>query len=284
MKIWITGASGLVGRALQAACKERDIHCMQTGRSVDIRSFDSLKKILSDHADISHIINCAAFTDVNGAETTSEEAFQTNVLGTEALAKFAASLGLKLIHLSTDYVFSGSEPKLFREDDLCTPLGVYAKTKREGEMRLLEHLPSACLVRTSWVFGKGGKTFISSLADKLQKEEKLCVVDDQVNRLTYAPDLANTLLSLLKYQGTFHFANQGVASRYRVAQYMRGLLMKKEIPLACKELLPALAADFPQAAPRPLFSALDTQKIEQTLNIAPRPWQEALEEYIHATF
>lgn len=282
MKLWITGASGLVGRALCAACHRRGIICLPTNRAVDIRSFDQIKAFFSHHTDISHIINCAAFTDVDRAEVAPDEPFQTNVLGVEALAQLAAQFQLKLIHISTDYVFSGTKP--FCEDDSCTPLSVYAKTKRAGELKLFERLPSACLVRTSWVFGEGGKTFVSSLATKLQTQESLSVVDDQVNRLTYAPDLAETLLALLDYQGTFHFANAQTASRYHVAQYMHTLLSKKGVPLTCQQLIPKKAADFLQTAPRPLFSVLDTQKIEHTLNIAPRPWQAALEEYLHAAF
>ena len=189
---------------------------------------------------------------------------------------------LRLVHLSTDYVFDAKGPTLLQENEVCTPASVYAKTKYEGEIRLLEQFPHACIIRTSWVFGKGGKNFVSSLWEKLHKEEKLTVVTDQQSRLTYAQDLAEAILSLLCHEGIYHFANQGVVSRFEIANHMKTLLQEKGTSLACREIAPVSKTIFQTVAARPQFSALDTQKIERVLGNAPRSWQEALKEYIDA--
>lgn len=283
MKIWITGANGLVGKALQDLCKKQKLSFLATGHSdVDIGSLSEVKNFFHSYSDITHIINCAAYTNVDEAEKEEEEAFKTNTLGPENLGKLAYFQNLKLVHLSTDYVFDSKENSALREEDPCSPSSVYAKTKYEGEVRLLEQFSHACIIRTSWVFGGNGKNFISSLWEKLHKEEKLIVVNDQFNRLTYVKDLTGVLLSLLCHEGIYHFANQGITSRYEVANHMRDLLQAKRKILACQEIAPASKASFLTLAPRPNFSALDTQKIERVIGEAPRSWQSALKDYIDA--
>jgi dTDP-4-dehydrorhamnose reductase len=284
VKLWITGANGLVATALQDLCKKQKISFLATShQEVDISSTAQVKELFYSYADITHIINCAAYTNVDEAEKETEAAFKANTLGPENLGKLAHRKNLKMIHLSTDYVFDSKETSLLQEHDPCTPSSVYAKTKHEGEIRLLEQCPRCCIIRTSWIFGKGGKNFISSLREKLQKDEPLAVVNDQFNRLTYAKDLAQAILSLLCHKGIYHFANQGLTSRYEVANQMKTLLQEKGHSCACKEITPASKTDFLTLAPRPQFSALDTYKIERVLGQAPRSWQNALQEYVNDT-
>ncbi len=281
MKIWITGAQGLVGRALQKLCKEQHIPFIPTGHGdVDISSLANIKEFFHASPDITHIINCAAYTRVDDAENQAEEAFKANTLGPENLGKLARHEGLKLVHVSTDYVFDSEKPLPLSETAPYSPASVYAKTKKEGEERLLNEFSHACIVRTSWVFGAGGKNFISSLLDKLHNEKVVSVVFDQVNRLTYARDLAQALLSLLCHEGIFHFANEGIASRYDVALKMRQLLQENGKNLSCEEIVKVPASTFPTKATRPRFSVLDTQKIEKIAGITPRSWSDALKEYI----
>ncbi len=284
MKIWITGAQGLVGKALQQLCKQQHLPFIPTGHGdVDISSQFNVKEFFHAHPDITHIINCAAYTRVDEAENEAEEAYKANTLGPENLGKLAHHEGLKLVHVSTDYVFNSENPSPLIETapyQLPESRSVYAKTKQEGEERLLNEFPHACIVRTSWVFGSGGKNFISSLWDKLHQERKISVVHDQINRLTYARDLAETLLALLCHEGIFHFANQGIASRYDVAMKMRQLLQDSGKKLPCEEIVKVPASTFPTLAPRPRFSVLDTQKIEKLAGISPRSWQDALKEFV----
>lgn len=282
MKIWITGAHGMVGQALQKLCKEKHIAFIPTGREVDISSLPTVKYFFHSHTDITHIINCAAYTKVDDAENEAVQAFKANTLGPENLGRLAHREKLKLVHLSTDYVFDSETPSPHPETAPYNASSVYAKTKQEGEERLLTECPHACIVRTSWVFGTGGKNFISSLLDKLQTEKSISVVHDQLNRLTYSRDLATTLLDLLCHEGIFHFANHGVASRYEVALAMRELLQKQGKNVPCTDILQVPAAAYSSRAPRPRFSVLDTQKIENMVGISPRRWQDALKEYLNA--
>ncbi|MGH2639635.1 MAG: dTDP-4-dehydrorhamnose reductase [Rhabdochlamydiaceae bacterium] len=281
MKIWITGAQGLIGQALERLCKKQRLPFIPTGHAkVDISSQSSIKAFFHANSNMTHVINCAAYTRVDDAENQAEEAFKANTLGPENIGKLAHHEGLKLVHLSTDYVFDCENPSLLPETAPYQPSSVYAKTKQEGEVRLLAEFPHACIVRTSWVFGRGGKNFISSLWNRLHQEKTISVVHDQVNRLTYASDLAEALLALLCHEGIFHFANQGIASRYDVAVKMRELLQANGKILPCEEIVKTSASTFPTLAARPRFSILDTQKIERIIGISPRNWQDALKEFV----
>ncbi len=268
MKLWILGKTGLLGKALAEACKEIDF-VATTRQEADITNLDSLKKAFHE-IQPTHIINCTAFNDVDGAENTPDLAFGVNSLGVENLGK----LGRKVIHISTDYVFDGTKKVPYVEEDPCNPLNIYGKSKREGEIRLLNVQPDALIIRTSWLFGKGGKNLISSLLHLLTSQKELKIAADQIGSPTYAPDLAHAILSLLNHTGIVHFANVGEASRLEIAQYFLKMAKEKQIPLSCQSLIP-IKMHFP--AQRPDYSALRTDK-----TLAPRSWQKAVEEYIDA--
>lgn len=285
MKIWITGAQGLVGSALKKICKSERIDHVTTGRDlVDITSSQQIKKFLRspEGVSITHVINCAAYTNVDQAEQNAEEAYLVNAKAPENLGHIAHTHDLQIVHLSTDYVFGITGHHPFKENDPCAPASVYAKTKLEGENRLLEAFPQACIVRTSWVFGQGGKNFVSALLDKIRKEEAIYVTTDQKNRATYVQDLAQALLTLAGQSGIFHFANRGEASRFEIAQKMVQYVKDKGGDIACKEVIGVTSSAFSQIAKRPLYSALDTNKIETMIGIQPRSWEDALQEFIHA--
>ncbi|HEX2579636.1 MAG TPA: dTDP-4-dehydrorhamnose reductase [Rhabdochlamydiaceae bacterium] len=282
MKLWITGAKGLVAAAVQNRCRDEKIAYIATSRQeLDISSPKHTKDFLHSHKDITHIINCAAYTKVDQAEKEPDLAHQINALGPENLGNVARHFDLKLIHLSSDYVFGIAGERPFTETDPCKPASTYARTKYEGEQRLLDVYPQACILRTSWVFGQGGKNFVSSIFDKIQKEEKIYVDNDQRNRLTYVQDLTQAILSLLCHSGIFHFANRGETSRFEVAQQMIETAQDKGIPLACKEVFAVNSSAFPQLAQRPMYSALDTTKIENLLGLSPRSWETTIKEFIH---
>jgi dTDP-4-dehydrorhamnose reductase len=285
MKLWITGSRGLVGTALQNRCRSEGIDFVATSRQeLDISSHKHIKDFLHSPAgkDVTHIINCAAYTHVDQAEQEQELAHQINAMGPENLGSVAHQFDLNLIHLSSDYVFGIAGDRPFTETDSCKPVSTYAKTKYEGEQRLLEVLPQACILRTSWVFGQGGNNFVSSIFNKIQKEEKLYVVSDQRNRLTYVHDLSQAILSLLCHSGIFHFANQGETSRFEVAEAMIQAAQDRGLPVACREVFAVNSSAFPQLAQRPLYSALDTTKIENLLGISPRTWETTIKDFIHA--
>ncbi len=282
MRIWIPGGKGLVGAALKKICRSAKIDHVATGREeVDITSPQQIKEFLhKQKSPITHIINCAAYTQVDQAEQEPEQAYLVNAKGPENLGHAARLHHLKIVHLSSDYVFGIYGDRPFTENDPCQPASTYAKTKHEGENRLLDAAPQAAILRTSWVFGKGGKNFVSALLEKIKTAEAIYVTTDQKNRATYVNDLADTLLNLASYCGIFHFANQGETSRFEMAQKMWQLLQERGIPIACKNVIGVDSSSFPQIARRPTYSALDTKKIEKLLGVPPRRWESALKEFI----
>jgi len=278
MKLWILGKTGLLGNALAELCIERKIDFTITSRQdADITSLESLESAASK-INPTYIVNCTAFNDVDGAEKTPEKAYAINSLGPQNLGK----LGIKVTHISTDYVFDGEKNTPYKEEDPCSPLSVYGKSKREGEVNLLTSTPNALVIRTSWLFGKGGKNFISALLNILKTQEVVKTTSDQIGSPTYAKDLARGILSSLDYSGLFHFSNVGEVSRFEVANYFMELAKDRAIPLLCNNLLPISTKEVNFIAKRPMYSALDIGKIKNALGFAPRTWQEAVEDYVDA--
>lgn len=271
MKIWILGAEGLLGRELVRLCCERAIPYVATGRQVDITDLKMLQNF-ADREKPTHAINCAAYTDVDRAEVERDRAFAINAEGPGHLGRIGKKLGMRVLHLSTDYVFDGKKGNAYREEEACAPLNVYGSSKRAGEERLFEEFPRACVVRTSWLFGEGGKNFLSKLLLLLQNNEQLKVDDEQINRLTSVKDLAEGLLKLLNFSGVWHYANNGEVTRYQVAAYVLKQAKLHGLELRCKQLIPFSVS---LGAPRPLYSALATEKVEALLGPL-RPWQECV--------
>ena len=282
MKLWIMGAKGFLGAALSKLCEEKGIDFVGTGREeADITNLEHLKNF--SFQGITHIINCAAFTDVDLAEKNPEQAFLVNATGAKNAGIIAQAIGAKIIHISTDYVFDGALARPYTELDPCTPIdNVYARSKLQGEKNLLEVCPSACIIRSSWLFGKVGKNFISSIVQNMQEAPLLKVISNQRGRPTFVNDLAHVILAMLSYSGIYHFANGGEVSRFEIAREIYKMAQTLNIPLVCREIIPVLSDTFPTPAKRPSYSVLDTTKIEQVLNASPREWTNALNEYLCA--
>lgn len=278
MKIWIVGKRGLLGSALLALCEKRKIPFVATTSSqVDIISSEAVLNFALRERP-THIINCAAYTAVDLAERERERAFAVNAHGAENLARIACDFSSRLVHLSTNYIFDGKGKTPYREEDVAHPLSVYGMSKWEGEKRVLAVFPQACVIRTSWLFGQGGKNFVSSLLHTLKTEKVVRAATDQQGRVTSANDLAEATLSLLSAEGIFHFANRGALSRYEIACAIKEAARKKGISVKTEEILPALASDFTAPAARPDMAILATDKIEK--QIAIRSWEPAFEEYL----
>jgi len=278
MKIWVLGAGGMLGRALQRYLSAQQASFFGTLReSVDITSYEQLQKMWEKEQP-THIINCAAYTAVDLAEKEQERAYAVNAEGPKYLGMLASQYGCRVIHISTDYVFEGTKKDPYLETDETAPLSIYGKSKREGEKNLLSACPKACIVRTSWLFGEGGKNFISTLLKLFQEQEEVRVVSDQYSRATYAPDMCAALYALLNEEGIFHFANAGVVSRFDIAQELYTLI--PEMQRRCRRLIPVSHTAFPLPAQRPLCSVLSTKKIEAALSISIRSWKEILEEFV----
>jgi dTDP-4-dehydrorhamnose reductase len=280
MKIWILGSNWLLGSALVKMCQERQLHYVATNKSaVDIASFESLKNFAYAEKP-AYIINCAAYTNVDKAEEEKEIAHRVNALGPGFLGLIAKMIHAHVVHISTDYVFSGEENLPYPETARADPQSVYGMTKWEGECRLLDELPSACILRTSWLFGLNGKNFLSSCLTCLKEKKQLRIVSDQVGRLTFFKDLSNAIFHLLPYQGVFHFANEGTASRFDMVQELLREMQSRGIGTECKEIIPVSSEEFPMRAKRPRYSVLDTRKWENLFGHKPRHWKETVKEFL----
>jgi dTDP-4-dehydrorhamnose reductase len=233
----------------------------------------------ADAESVTHIINAAAYTAVDQAEKERELAYQINAKGPENLGRVAEERGIALLHISTDYVFDGKKRSPYAEGDLPKPVNFYGSSKLEGEKRLLDAMPLACIVRTSWIFGSGGKGYVASLIEAMKKEKSVRAAVDQHGRLTYSKDLAAALLELVSLRGIFHYASSGASSRFEIAKEIMSILKRRGEEIACREIVQAKAKEFKSAAKRPSYSVLETRKVEELLRIKPRSWQEALEEY-----
>lgn len=271
MKIWILGANGLLGRELSALCTKREIPYLATGREVNILEQEQLQFFAQEHSP-THIINCAAYTNVDLAEKEKNEAFAVNATGPKYLAQIAKRQKIRLLHLSTDYVFNGEKNSYYTEEDACNPENIYGMSKQLGEQWIVEELPTACIVRTSWLLGRGGKNFFSNLLSLMQTNEQLQVDNTQISRLTSATDLSKILLQMLDCFGIWHFANRGKVTRFQVASHFLQRAIASGFPLYCKQVLPASKKG---ETPRPAFSALATNKIEAIIGPI-RPWQEII--------
>lgn len=276
MKLWVIGAQGLLGRELLLQCQTRGIDAIGTSKQeADITCLETLHRCAQAIAP-THIVNCAAYTNVDGAETEYERAWNVNAQGAAHVALAACAVHARLVHISTDFVFDGTQERAREEDEEARPVNAYGKSKWEGEQRV----QPACVVRTSWLFGSGGKNFLSSLLSAFKTKEEMRIVADQWGKVTYAPDLASAVLDLLDASGIFHFANAGIVSRYEIAQCVFETLCARAAPLLCKQVHPVGKEAFPLAAPRPTYSILSTDKYTSMTGKEPRSWKEALASFL----
>lgn len=282
--ILVTGANGQLGQELQALQKAYPFNFHFT-------DFDKMDithpKRVNEQFDLQHFdycINAAAYTAVDASENDKLAAYEVNVVGTTNLAKACEKHGVRLFHISTDFVFDGKKCTPYTENDEPNPIGVYGTSKWQGEKNVLQHNPHTIVLRTAWLYSSFGKNFVKtmlSLADK----NPLNVVYDQIGSPTYARDLADTILQMIlsleqkKYVephlwGTYHYTNEGVASWYDFAQAIFEL--SKQTKDKKVNLQPIRSAQYPTPAERPSYSVLDKSKLKQHFDIEIPHWRDAL--------
>lgn len=218
------------------------------------------------------IMNCAAYTNVDGAETDEETARHVNGAGVRNLAHAAKQIGARLVHISTDYVFSGTQADGYNENAQPEPKGAYGRTKLAGESALAEEGVDFLLVRTAWLYGPGGKNFVDTIREKLQADETLKVVGDQIGSPTFTGDLAEGIIALVKDKtssGIYHLVNSGRASWYDLACAIRDELG------VSTTITEVTTAEFPRPAQRPAYSVLNNTKRSPL-----PPWRDALTRYL----
>jgi dTDP-4-dehydrorhamnose reductase len=309
VKVWVTGASGLLGQAFRHILERREIPAVPTGREVDVRDAGAVRAFAAKERP-THVINCAGYTRVDDAEADEAAAFAVNAAGAGNIARAAREIGALLVHFSTDYVFDGASRSPYREGDACSPAGAYGRTKREGERRVLEafgmsgapapggeEAGRAYIVRTSWLFGPGGDNFVTTMLRLMREREVIEVVADQHGRPTYTRDLVNAALVLAGViertrhhsppelhsrapGGIYHFANANATTWHGFASEIQRQAIDLGLAPCVRTITPVATEASGRRAPRPAYSILATDRIEAALGEAPRPWQAALADYL----
>ena len=282
-KILVTGANGQLGWELsQLAASYPKYQFVMVDRSVlDLSKPETIHSVLDTIApDV--IINPAAYTAVDKAETEKELAYTINAKSVEVMAAYAAAQHIPFISYSTDYVFTGDASSPYTTDTTIAPLNFYGSTKADGESLAFAANPNTIIIRTSWVFSSHGNNFVKTMMRLMKERAQLNIVADQKGRPTYARDLAIATMQMMEamnagksIKGVYHFANQGETTWYDFAAKIKAIA-----GLTC-EVQPIETKDFPTPAKRPAYSVLDTSKIEHDLAIDIRHWEDALKDCIN---
>ena len=276
--ILVTGSMGQLGSEIKAISSDYSYNFFFTTRDdIDITSKDSIKEYCQTNS-INVIINCAAYTAVDKAESDIENADLVNRKAVKKLSIVAKELNIKLIHISTDYVFDGKNFKPYVEEYQTNPQSVYGKTKLDGENELININPiNSIIIRTSWVYSYYGNNFVKTMLRLGKEKEELCVIFDQVGTPTYAKDLALAILNIIPQIENhkveiYNYSNEGVLSWYDFAKEIM-----KMAKLNCK-INPIETYQYPTPAKRPHFSLLNKNKIKSTFNIEIPYWKDGLDD------
>ncbi len=278
INILITGSKGQLGSEL------KKLEGLFQNSSIDFTDVDVLDitdlNAISDFCSqkqYRYIINCAAYTAVDKAESETELAHKINVDAVRNLVESAKINKSFLIHVSTDYVFAGQNFLPYKEEDPISPQSVYGKTKADGEAEALKY-ENSCIVRTSWLYSSFGNNFVKTILRLSKERETLTVIFDQIGTPTYAGDLAKAIISIVNYQeansakpGIYHFSNEGVCSWYDFA------LEIAQLSGAKAKILPIETKDYPSPTQRPFYSVLNKSKIKNTFGIEIPHWKESLQ-------
>ncbi len=293
MKILITGAHGQLGNELRRCLETKqaeigpipaeyegaEVHYVDYD-DMDIADVRSVRDWFGEHGPYDLIVNCAAITNVDGCETNEQGAYHVNARGAENMAGVASMVDAKLVHISTDYVFPGTDPEPRKETDKVGPISAYGRTKLTGELLVQNACERSFIVRTAWLYGYVGKNFVKTMLRLARENGKISVVADQMGNPTSANDLAYEILKLATTDeyGIYHCTNNGTCSWFDfacAAVDAAGIACEKE-PLTSAEY----KERFPNSANRPAFSSLDNVRLRETIGDEMRPWEEALATYM----
>lgn len=271
--ILIIGSSGVVGRSFKRALHNYKA-LTPSKKDLDITSEDAINKYF-DSNKINFVINCAANRNAELLEDQPSYAYEINVNGPKLLAKKCREKNIKLIHISTDYVFDGKKTLPYDETDITNPLSIYGKTKREGELQVLEHSDTCLILRSAWMFSNDGDDFIEKIINLSNDMDEIGVVFDQVGSPTYVEDFVEYTLQILdkikpNTKEVYHLTNEGVCSWFDLAMQI------KNIKNLSTEIIPILSEDYKIKATRPPYSVLNKKKIKQHFDLKIRHHTEAL--------
>ena len=287
--IAIIGSNGQLGWELVRSAEHRGYEALALDfPEIDITQPASIKGNLSSK-NLSVVINAAAYTAVDRAESEPDQAYAVNRDGSANLADFCEQAALPLIHVSTDYVFDGSKAGPYTEDDPVAPLGVYGQSKEAGETEVRRRLQEHLIIRTAWLYGVHGHNFVKTMLRLGKEREIIKVVDDQTGCPTYAADLADAILLMTDHilsgkkipWGTYHFCGGGSTTWHGFAEAIFKIAKKYEA-FSVQEVIPITSDEYPTPVKRPTNSVLDCSKIEKNFGICPRPWIKSLTDMIDA--
>ena len=293
MKVLVTGAHGQLGNELRrclesSAAEIGPIPSEYQGADVDYIDYDTLdisdadavKAWFAGHGPYDVVVNCAAITNVDGCESNEEGAYRVNALGAENLARACENCNAKFVHVSTDYVFPGTNPQPRTEEDEVGPISAYGRTKLAGEQLAQAACTRTFIVRTAWLYGYVGKNFAKTMMRLAREHGAISVVNDQVGNPTSANDLAYEILCIAATEnyGVYHCTNEGICSWF---DFACAVVDAAGIPCTKEGLTSAQYKErFPQSADRPAFSGLRNKHLEDTIGNEMRPWQDALATYM----
>lgn len=278
MKILVTGVNGQLGYDVVNELKKRDIEAVCVDiQEMDITDGASVDRVISE-ANVDAVIHCAAYTAVDAAEDAGEICRKVNAEGTRNIACVCSKLGIKMMYISTDYVFDGEGTRPWEPDDETKPLNVYGQTKYEGEVAVQEMLKQYFIVRIAWAFGLNGKNFVKTMLNLAKTHEHLTVVNDQYGSPTYTYDLARLLVDMIvtdKY-GVYHATNEGFCTWY---EFACEIFKQAGVEV---DVQPVTSDAFPAKAKRPSNSRMSKDKLELSGFHKLPTWQNAVERYVKA--
>lgn len=274
-RILVTGANGQLGQSILEQSKNyKEIECFFVTRNeLDITNEELINRYFENKS-FDFVVNCAAYTAVDKAEDDQENAYLVNAKATEFLAKITNQKGIPFIHVSTDYVFDGTEAQPRLETDQTNPIGVYGQTKLDGENLALENNSKTIILRTAWVYSRFGNNFVKTMLRLFNDKDSISVVADQIGSPTNAIDLADVILTIILKDdltyGIFNYSNEGKCSWFEFAQKI------KELSNSTIEINPVPTSAYPTKAKRPAYSLLDKSKIKEVYQFDIPTWEDSL--------
>ncbi len=288
IKVWVVGGEGMLGKELANLLQKNNIDHIATGSRIDIRDRTMLTGF-SEDKNITHVVNCAAYTNVDDAEDVQNRyaADSLNALGPENLALLAKERNYSLIHISTDYVFNGKSNVPLDEKCETEPVGFYGKTKLAGEHAIARSACAHYILRTSWLYGQYGKNFVDTMLTLMNEKDALSIVGDQYGSPTWTVDLCRAILAILQYEqkgqtahGIYHFSDNGETTWYAFAQAIKEKGQALGLINHDCRLSQCTTEDYPTKAQRPHYSLLSKEKIMTTFHLDIPSWQDSLQQYL----
>ena len=285
--IWLIGNKGMLGNDVEKLLKERGLTYWASDKEVDISDYKALEKFGKDKK-IKWVINCAGYTKVDKAEEEIDEAFRINKDGVRNIALFSNKRQIRLIHISSDYVFDGRQERTvtYSEDDKMNPINIYGKSKLAGEKEIKNILEKYFIIRTAWLYGLHGNNFVYTMLRLFKEKDLIKVVEDQWGSPTYTVDLAGAILKIIENNsvsyGIYHFTNEGMTNWYGFARTIYKKAKRLGLIEYSKkvEIQPIKTEDYLTAARRPRYSVLSKEKIKREFNLKIRDWDKALEDFL----